>query len=70
MVSGEPDSALGLAPLLCLVGGHAALILLVHLVAKHNEGEVLGVAGACLDEEFIPPAVELLERLRWTEQVS
>jgi hypothetical protein len=55
--------ALGLAPLLCLVGGYTTLILLINLVAKYYEGEVLGITGACLDKELISPAVELLERL-------
>ena len=36
-------------------------VLHVNLVADDNEGEVLGVSGACLDEELVSPAVERLE---------
>lgn len=39
-------------------------VLQVDFVAKHDEGEVLGVAGAGLDQKLIPPAVQCLEGVR------
>ena len=56
--------SLGLAPSHCAFLGDLPLILLhVDLVAQHDEGEVLGVPGAGLDEELVPPTVQGLERL-------
>ena len=41
---------------------HLPLVLLyINLVAEDDEGEVLGVVRAGLDEEFVTPAVERLE---------
>lgn len=58
------DVALGLAP------GHRAflsylpLVLLhIDLVPQHDEGEVLRIPWAGLDEELVPPTVQGLERL-------
>lgn len=43
---------------------HLSLVLFdVNLVAQYNEGEVLGVMRAGLDEELVPPAIESFERL-------
>ena len=56
--------ALGLAPCHCAFLGDLSLILLhIDLVAQHDKGEVLGVPGASLDEEFVPPTVQSFERL-------
>ena len=56
--------SLGLAPGHCAFLGDLPLILLhVDLVAQHDEGEVLRVPGAGLDEELVPPTVQGLERL-------
>ena len=38
-------------------------LLHINLVAEDDEGEVLRVMWASLDEELVPPAVESLERL-------
>ena len=41
---------------------HLPLVLLyINLVAENDEGEVLGVVRAGLDEEFVTPAVKRLE---------
>jgi hypothetical protein len=37
--------------------------LYVNLISKDDEWEVFGIMWACLDEEFISPAVEGLKRL-------
>ena len=42
---------------------HHALILQIYLVAKQNEGEVVGVGRTGLNQEFVPPVVERIERL-------
>jgi len=56
--------ALGLAPGHRAFLGDLPLILLhIDLVAQHDEGEVLGVPGAGLDEELVPPTVQGLKRL-------
>ena len=56
--------ALGLAPGHRAFLGDLSLILLhIDLVTQHDEGEVLRVPGASLDEEFVPPTVQSLERL-------
>lgn len=39
------------------------LVLEINLVTKDDEGEVVGVAGTSLDEELVPPAVQVLEGL-------
>ena len=55
---------LGLAPGHRAFLGDLPLILLhIDLVTQHDEGEVLGVPGASLDEELVPPTVQSLERL-------
>jgi hypothetical protein len=56
--------ALGLAPLLGLIGSHTAFVLLVDLVAKNNEREIFRVTRTSLDQKFVSPTVELFERLR------
>ena len=54
----------GLAPGHRAFLGDLPLVLLhIDLVAQYDEGEVLGVTGACLDEELVPPTVQGLERL-------
>lgn len=56
--------ALGLAPGHCAFLSDLPLVLLhIDLVAQHDEGEVLGVPGARLNEELVPPTVQSLERL-------
>ena len=43
---------------------HLTLALLhINLVAEHNEGEVLRIVWACLDEELVAPTIERLEGL-------
>ena len=55
---------LGLAPGHCAFLGDLPLVLFhINLIAQHDKGEVLGVSGAGLDEELVPPAVQGLERL-------
>jgi hypothetical protein len=52
------DVALGLTPGHCAFLGDLSLILLhIDLGAQHDEGEVLRVPGAGLDQELIPPTV-------------
>ena len=65
------DVALGLAP------GHRAflsylpLVLLhIDLVPQHDEGEVLRIPWAGLDEELVPPTVQGLERLGAVDVVN
>lgn len=36
-------------------------VLQVDLVSEHDEGEVLRVTRACLDQELVPPAVQSLK---------
>ena len=56
--------ALGLTPGHCAFLGDLPLVLLhINLIAQYNKGEVLWVPGAGLDEEFVPPTVQGLERL-------
>ena len=65
------DVALGLTPGHCAFLGDLPLILLhIDLVAQHDEGEVLGVPGASLDEELVPPTVQSLERLGAVDVVN
>ena len=62
---------LGLAPGHCAFLGDLSLILLhIDLVAQHDEGEVLGISGASLDEELVPPTVQGLERLGAVDVVN
>jgi len=37
-------------------------LLNINLISEHDEREVLGIMRAGLDKEFIPPAIECLER--------
>jgi len=63
--------ALGLAPGHRAFLGDLPLILLhIDLVPQHDEGEVLGIPGASLDEELVPPAVQGLERLGTVDVVN
>jgi len=65
------DIALGLAPGHCAFLGDLPLILLhIDLVAQYDEGEVLGVPGAGLNEELVPPTVQGLERLGAVDVVN
>jgi hypothetical protein len=58
------DVTLGLAPGHCTFLGNLPLILLhINLVTQHDEGEILRIPGAGLDEELVPPTVQCLERL-------
>ena len=62
---------LGLAPGHCAFLSDLPLILLhIDLVAQHDEGEVLGVPGAGLDEKLVPPTVQGLERLGAVDVVN
>jgi hypothetical protein len=36
----------------------------INLIAKNDEGEILGVMRTCLDQELVSPAVQGLERLQ------
>lgn len=50
----------------CMVAGlpYLSLVLLhIDLIPKNDEGEVLWVMGARLNEELVPPAVKRLETL-------
>jgi len=63
--------ALGLAPGHRAFLGDLSLVLLhIDLVTQHDEGEVLRVPGASLDEEFVPPTVQGLERLGAVDVVN
>ena len=63
--------ALGLTPGHGAFLGDLPLILLhIDLVAQHDKREVLGIPGAGLDEEFVPPAVQGLERLGAVDVVN
>jgi len=63
--------ALGLTPGHCAFLGDLPLIFLhIDLVAQHDEGEVLGVPGASLDEELVPPTVQSLERFGAVDVVN
>ena len=63
--------ALGLAPSHRAFLGDLSLILLhIDLVTQHDEGEVLRVPGASLDEELVPPTVQSLERFRAVDVVN
>lgn len=42
---------------------HSFALLDIDLVAQHNKGEVVGVPGRGLDEEFVAPAVEGVKAL-------
>ena len=35
----------------------------IYLISQNNKWEILRVMGACLDKEFVPPAIESLEGL-------
>lgn len=65
IVAGKPvgleveAASVGLAPLAGLLLGDLALEVL--LVADYDEGEGVGVAGACVLEEVLLPGVEVLE---------
>jgi hypothetical protein len=50
-------------PVFHLLHGDLSLWLLVGLVAKHKEGEVLGIFRVGLDEEILTPKVQILETL-------
>jgi len=44
---------------------HLSLALFhVNLIAKNDEGEILGVVRTCLDQELVSPAVQSLKRLQ------
>jgi len=44
---------------------HLSLALFhVNLIAKNDEGEILGVMRTCLDQELVSPAVQSLKRLQ------
>ena len=63
--------ALGLAPGHRAFLGNLPLVLLhIDLVPQHDEGEVLGVSGAGLDKEFVPPTVQGFERLGAVDVVN
>jgi len=53
---------LRLAPLLRSTRGHLAVVQ-IHLIAQHNEGEVIGIPWTGLYEELVAPGVEILERV-------
>jgi hypothetical protein len=57
------DVALGLAPGEGTLLGHNTLVLQINLVTQDDEGEVVRITGPSLDEELIPPAVQVLECL-------
>lgn len=43
---------------------HLSLALFhVNLIAKNDEGEILGVMRTCLDQKLVSPAVQSLKRL-------
>ena len=65
------DVAFGLAPGHRAFLGYLPLVLFhIDLVAQHNEGEVLRVPGASLNEELIPPTVQGLEGLGAVDVVN
>ena len=65
------DVAFGLAPGHRAFLGYLPLVLFhIDLVAQYNEGEVLGVPGASLNEELVSPAVQGLERLGAVDVVN
>lgn len=58
------DTALGLAVGHgTLLGDHALALLHIDLVADYDKGETLGVHGASLYQELVPPAVQRVEAL-------
>ena len=63
--------ALGLAPGHCAFLGDLPLVLLhIDLVPQHDEGEVLRIPWAGLDEELVPPTVQGLKRLGAVDVVN
>lgn len=56
------DVALGSAPCERSLLLHPAVIQ-INLVANDDKGEVIRIRGAGLDQELVPPGVQVLERL-------
>ena len=68
-----PKSSLNEAEARTTTTGNAYLtlaLLHINLVPQHDEGEVLRVMWARLNQEFVPPAVKCFERLRTVHVVD
>jgi len=59
----EGDITLGGTPSLKTLGGHDASVLHIDLVADDDEWETIRVARGSLDQEFVAPAVQVVEGL-------
>ena len=45
-----------------LTADHPLALIHIHLIPQHNERERLGIHRTSLDQEFVPPAVQRVER--------